>query len=82
MSFLWLPQFLRNGSVNPSAFLFHIFCEPFSHKVCVPVPRSLASRELPPLFEVLTCIGVRVQDNSIQGRFLSLRNSDSQIGTA
>lgn len=76
-----VPEAWKDQSLSLSFAFFPV--QPFSsHTVCFLAPGSLASQDLPLLFEELTCIDIRVQDNSTQGRFLSPRNSDSQIGGA
>lgn len=86
--FPWASPIPGNYNHHPLSLSFSLFLliwpvQPLSsHKVCVPARKGPASWELPLLFEEFACPGVGVQDNSIQGRFLSPRNSHSQIGAA
>lgn len=74
-----LPS-MRTGSSVSLAFLFLSPSPALCGRCFLTTFVSLASQEPPQLFEAF--IGVGVQDDSIQCRFLSLSNSDSQIGAA
>lgn len=76
--FPWASPIPDGWKSYSPAFLSHLSCTADLPTKSVPA-RGLAARELT-AFEFISCIGVKVQGNSTQDGFLSLRNSNSQIG--